>query len=228
MFCYPGPHEICLMLTHGQISYWACEIISGIGTVDNKPPILYLHATRPCTQTQPSMAAGSDHPLALHLFSPLGRYLYPPAPPVIVVPPWGGSLQGPGYPPHGALLHGYLYSPTAQPANILQVIAHSSTSGPNSSHSTSPTFSNATDTMSLFLIYDVPLARIPSIFTWLMIMRSRAKTTLASLNLLIFLNKKVFFASLSCQGMLNVLCGIALLIMLYAKQDLQKLVLKVL
>ncbi|KAG6380462.1 hypothetical protein JVT61DRAFT_8607 [Boletus reticuloceps] len=241
VFCYPGPHETCLVLTIGQISFWGREIINGIGTVENKPPTLYLHATRPRTRTQPLAATGSDHQSLLpsHPFNPHGGYPYPPAPPVIVVPPWGlgGTLQGPGYPPQGG--NGYFHPPAAQPANTLQVAVRPLTGGPNSSRSTSPTFSNATthtDATSLCSIDDIPLARIPSISTWLKSLddhEERGKDEIGFTQFAHIFKQEGFFriSQLSgefmsrdeLQGMLNVPRGIALLIMQYAKQDLRKL-----
>ncbi|KAF8137587.1 hypothetical protein EV363DRAFT_1446409 [Boletus edulis] len=249
VYCYPGPNETCLVLTISQISFWGREIINGVGTIENKPPTLYLHAMRPRTRTQPSTATGmgSDHSSLLHPFNPglgPGGYPYPPAPPVIVVPPWGGTLQGPGFPPQGG--NGYFQPPFMQPTNVPQAAAHlpTSTGGPNSSRSTSPTFSNATtstDAMSLCSIDNIPLARIPSIFTWLKSLddhEERGKDEIGFTQFAHIFKQEGFFrlSQLSgefmsrdeLQGMLNVPRGIALLIMQYAKQDLRKLALETL
>ncbi|KAG8217397.1 hypothetical protein J3R82DRAFT_5506 [Butyriboletus roseoflavus] len=164
---------------------------------------------------------------------PSGGYPYPPAPPVIVISPWGGLLQGPGYPPHGVLPHGYLHLSTAQPVNILQVTAHSSTSGPNSSCFTSPTFSNVTDAMSPFSIDDVLLARISSISAWLKSLDDHEEQGKDNIGftqfahifeqegfLHLFQLSGEFMSWNDLQGMLNVPYGITLHIMLYTKQDL--------
>ncbi|KAH0832226.1 hypothetical protein J3R83DRAFT_13189 [Lanmaoa asiatica] len=95
--------------------------------------------------------------------------------------------------------------------------------------------------MSPFLINDVPLAKIPSISTWLKSLddhKEQGKDNIGFTQFAHIFEQEGFLrlSQLSgefmlwneLQGMLNIPHGIALLIMQYAKQDLRKLALEVL
>ncbi|KAI9571120.1 hypothetical protein HD554DRAFT_2239249 [Boletus coccyginus] len=233
---------------------YMCKI-NGVATVNDKPPTLHLQvqATRPCIQMRPSMATGSDQS-SLPMFNLPSGYPYPPAPPqVIVLPsPWGGPLQGPAYPgTQGG--NGYLNTPFTQPANAntpappaIPATVHSSSGdhGPDSSCSTSPTFSNTTTHTSAtslqFSIDDIPFTRIPSMSAWLKSLDDHEEQGKDKIGFARFapIFEQEGFVRLSqlsgdfisqneLQEMLSVPHGTALSIMQYAKQDLQKLALEV-
>ncbi|KIK85512.1 hypothetical protein PAXRUDRAFT_152707, partial [Paxillus rubicundulus Ve08.2h10] len=126
---------------------------------------------------------------------------------------------------------------------VAPVNLHLSSSAPNSSRSTSPAFSNATthaDSMSLLLIDDIPLAKIPSMSTWLKSLDDHKERGKDGIGFVQFSNifEQEGFLRLSqlsgefiswneLQEMLKVPRGTALLIMQHAKQDLWKLALEV-
>ncbi|KIK81413.1 hypothetical protein PAXRUDRAFT_156170 [Paxillus rubicundulus Ve08.2h10] len=179
------------------------------------------------------------------MFNPPRGYPYPPAPPqVIILPPLWGTLQGPGSYPETQGGSGYLHPHVTQPAPPATAV-HSSSRGPDSSHSTSPTFSNTTthtDAMtshSLLSIHDIPFARIPSMSTWLKLLDDHEEQGKDNIGFVRFapVFEQEGFLHLSqlsgefiswneLQDMLNVPCCTALLIMQYAKQDLGKLALE--
>ncbi|KAH7923723.1 hypothetical protein BV22DRAFT_1130419 [Leucogyrophana mollusca] len=118
-YCYcPGGSKVCWPLTHGNISYWALEMMEpGTAvTVDNKPAGLTFVNARPRTRPPhaPSISA-AETPAATP-----GGYAYPP-PPVIVLPPtWGGpgyhGSEGLSYPSNQRPSSTYLTPPSHHPA----------------------------------------------------------------------------------------------------------------
>ncbi|KAF8433193.1 hypothetical protein L210DRAFT_3649851 [Boletus edulis BED1] len=221
VYCYPGPNETCLVLTISQISFWGREI-----------PLAWDRTIQACfTHSILDLALGD----------------IPTHQPLLSLSYHHGEAHSKGwvFHPKGEMVisNHPLCSPPMY--HKLQLICQlHSTGGPNSSCSTSPTFSNATtptDAMFLCSIDNIPLARIPSIFTWLKSLddhKERGKDEISFTQFAHIFKQEGFFrlSQLSgefmsrdeLQGMLNVPRGIALLIMQYAKQDLQKLALETL
>ena len=115
IYCYSSNKDVCYPLTHGNLSFWALDIvclvwlcylskynsanlvlcygkIEGKAKIEEKPVTLYLHTARPPSQS--STPHPSDQMGFSGSFMPFGMYRYPPG--SVAMPMWGYLGHGSG------------------------------------------------------------------------------------------------------------------------------------
>jgi hypothetical protein len=107
IYCYSIDGNVCFTLTHGNISFWALEIvhhcvlisfkrtnlsfiqIKDNMTIEGKPVTLYLHMVRPLSQASAPHFPDQIKFSGPYMMAPPGIYSYPQSP--VTMPIWGSG-----------------------------------------------------------------------------------------------------------------------------------------
>ncbi|KAL4075231.1 hypothetical protein V8B97DRAFT_2022240 [Scleroderma yunnanense] len=210
-YCYsPSGGNICYVLTLANISYWAFEIMNENATVNRKPPMLYLHDSRPHTHSTRAqlLLTQTDH--SNPTFS--GRYKY--SHPFPFVLPWGPlGYQG---------SNGAFYAP-GQPVELpLPTVLQTSQPAVHFAPSQNPTASHDSDVLT------------PDIVSWFLFLdqhewQNKNGICFALYGPIVREKGFIYLSQLTqewvnlteLQDLLSINFGTAILIMQYAAQDLE-------
>ncbi|KAL4065079.1 hypothetical protein J3A83DRAFT_4375571 [Scleroderma citrinum] len=196
-YCYsPSGGNICYVLTLANISYWAFEIMNENATVNRKPPMLYLHDSRPHTHSTRAqlLLTQTDH--SNPTFS--GRYKY--SHPFPFVLPWGPlGYQG---------SNGAFYAP-GQPVELpLPTVLLTSQPAVHFAPSQNPTASHDSDVLT------------PDIVSWFLFLDQHEWQNKNGICFALY--GPIEWVNLTeLQDLLSINFGTAILIMQYAAQDLE-------